>query len=75
MQAERPRQSGDTHTWKEDEVGYCQELLHTNGNVNVPSNTIRSYLMVQIISARQDKREDAVEVLQGLLARFDGRLQ
>jgi hypothetical protein len=57
-------------TWKDDEFGYCVELVQTQGNANVPFDAVESYLRVQIVGARQDKRPDVMEALQDLRAEW-----
>lgn len=58
------------HDWKDNEFGYCQGVVRTQGNRSVPREYVASYLGVQIASARADRRPDVVEALIALKDRW-----
>jgi hypothetical protein len=56
------------HLWSDDEVGYCEGLVRSRGNGDVPRRAVASYLRVQMVQAQLDGSPEALDAFDALAA-------
>lgn len=56
------------YDWKDGEIAYCERLVQTRGNPDVPRAAVASYLRTQIASADMDRTLDSKRALLVLFA-------